>query len=70
MPFFSPGDLPNLGIEPTTPAWAGAFFSTREATIEISLTEFSLDWFPSHRDTGPKDIKQLAQVVVQLLSHV
>ena len=26
MPFTSPGDLPDPGIEPTTPALAGGFF--------------------------------------------
>ena len=28
MTFLSPGDLPNLGIEPTSPALAGGFFTT------------------------------------------
>ena len=26
-PFPPPGDLPNPGIEPTSPAWAGGFFT-------------------------------------------
>ena len=32
LPFPSPGDLPDPGIEPTTfasPAWAGGFFTTK-----------------------------------------
>ena len=28
MPFPPPGDLPNPGIEPATPALAGGFFTT------------------------------------------
>ena len=27
MPFPPPGDLPNPGIEPRSPAWAGRFFT-------------------------------------------
>ena len=29
LPFFSPGDLPDPGIELTSPAWAGGFFTTK-----------------------------------------
>ena len=28
LPFPSPGDLPNSGIEPMAPAWAAGFFTT------------------------------------------
>ena len=28
LPFLSPGDLPNPGIEPTSPSLAGRFFTT------------------------------------------
>ena len=28
LPFLSPGDLPDLGIEPISPALAGGFFTT------------------------------------------
>ena len=28
LPFPSPGDLPDPGIEPAAPAWAGGFFTT------------------------------------------
>ena len=28
LPFSSPGDFPNLGIEPVSPALAGGFFTT------------------------------------------
>ena len=28
LPFLSPGDLPNPGIEPESPALAGGFFTT------------------------------------------
>ena len=30
LPFPSPGDLPNPGIEPASPAWAGGFFDTSQ----------------------------------------
>ena len=39
MPFPSPGDLPNLGIEPTSPALAGRFF-TVSATRETQASHF------------------------------
>ena len=29
LPFPSPGDLPDLGIKPVSPALAGAFFTTQ-----------------------------------------
>ena len=29
LPFLSPGDLPNPGIEPESPALAGRFFTTK-----------------------------------------
>ena len=40
VPFPSPGDLPNSGIEPTSPALAGRFF-TREPPEKPSLKEVS-----------------------------
>ena len=30
LPFPSPGDLPGLGIKPTSPALAGEFFTTEQ----------------------------------------
>ena len=39
MPFPPPGDLPDPGIEPTSPALAGRFFTTeplREARLSLS----------------------------------
>ena len=44
LPFPSPGDLPNPGIEPTSPAVAGRFFTTREvfwATREPSSPTYT-----------------------------
>ena len=35
LPFPPPGDLPDPGIEPTSPALAGRFFTT--APLEFSL---------------------------------
>jgi len=37
LPFPSLGDLPNLGIEPTSPALAGRYFAT-EPTWNLKLT--------------------------------
>ena len=40
LPFPSPGDLPNLGIEPTSPALAGKFFTTEapgKPTLDFEL---------------------------------
>ena len=34
LPFPPPGDLPNLGVEPVSPALAGEFFTT-EPPLEI-----------------------------------
>ena len=31
LPFSSPGDFPDPGTEPASPALAGEFFNTREA---------------------------------------
>jgi len=41
LPFFSPGDLPDPGIKPASPALAGRFFTTR-ATGEAICKEISL----------------------------
>ena len=35
--FPSPGDLPDPGIEPTSPALVGGFFTIREANLGIKL---------------------------------
>ena len=40
LPFPSPGDLPNLGIEPTSPALAGKFFTIEapgKPTLDFKL---------------------------------
>ena len=54
MPFPSPGDLSNSGIEPTCPAMAGGFFTTEppgtvstdrgDGQREKKTTEFSVIW--------------------------
>ena len=41
LPFPSPGDLPNPGIGPTSPALAGEFFTTEPPRMpDISVTEY------------------------------
>ena len=46
LPFPSPGDLLNLGIEPVSSALAGVFFTT-ESSGSISCSAVS-DSLPSH----------------------
>ena len=44
LPFPSPGDLPNLGTEPTSPALAGGFFTTESSqrpTLKIQIQKLS-----------------------------
>ena len=47
LPFPSPGDLPDPGIEPTTfasPAWAGGFFTTKPPGRSLLLSNTELHW--------------------------
>ena len=39
LPFLSLGDLPNPGIEPVSPAWAGGFFTTELPGKPIILVD-------------------------------
>ena len=41
LPFPSLGDLPNSGIEPMSPAWAGGFFTTKSSP-ELTLLSYFL----------------------------
>ena len=48
MPFPSPGDLPDPGIEPTSPALADRFFTAEppgKPTMEINDRRFHFKWF-------------------------
>ena len=38
LPFSSPGDLFDLGIEPVSPAFGGRFFTTEPPGKPLSLT--------------------------------
>ena len=40
LPFPSPGDLPDPGIEPTSPALAGRFFTTEQPGIVDSKSKY------------------------------
>ena len=42
LPFPTPGDLPNLGIKPMSPALAGGFFTTSSTWENISSVQFRL----------------------------
>ena len=39
LPFPSPGDLPDPGMEPTSPAWAGRFFTTEQIFRAVNCSE-------------------------------
>ena len=41
LPFPTPGDLPDPGIEPTSPMLAGAFFTTEPPRKPISFSYFN-----------------------------
>ena len=41
LPFPPPGDLPNPGIKPTSPALAGRFFTTELPGKPITMFEFN-----------------------------
>ena len=41
LPFPTPGDLPDPGIEPTSPMLAGAFFTTGPPRKPISFSYFN-----------------------------
>ena len=43
MPFTSPGDLPDPGIEPASPALAGGFFTTESPGQTYLLVSVSLE---------------------------
>ena len=52
LPFPSPGDLPNPGIEPTSPELAGRFFTTeppREAQLEKTRQKNENTAFKTYR---------------------
>ena len=42
LPFLSPGDLPNTGIEPASPALAGGFFTTKPSGNPRELFSWTL----------------------------
>ena len=51
LPFPTPGDLPNPGIEPTSPALAGSFFSTElcgKLLADCSCSRNIFRWSWSH----------------------
>ena len=56
LPFPSPGDLPDQGIEPMSPALAGGFFTT--STTCTSPRLFSRESYPHHRTTDWLQIKK------------
>ena len=42
LPFPSPGDLPDPGIKPVSPAMAGGFFTTANGMVKYGEPIFSL----------------------------
>ena len=50
LPFSTPGDLPDPGIKPVSPALAGGFFITREAPkISMCMCAKLLQCIPSYK---------------------
>ena len=47
LPFLSPGDLPNSGIEPMSPALAGGFFTTELPGKPFMLLMRNIKFVPS-----------------------
>ena len=41
LSFPSPGDLPNLGLEPASPAWQADFFRSQNSVREVLLSRTS-----------------------------
>ena len=63
LPFPSPGDLPNPGIEPKSPALAGRLFATEppeksSRSTTVNQSTFRSESRDQHTDTGCKDITQ------------
>ena len=52
LPFPSPGNLPNQGIKPASPALAGRFFTT-ETLRKPLLTHTCVIWYSNNIDTSP-----------------
>ena len=52
LPFPSPGDLPNPGIEPVSPAWEGGFFTAElpEKSLKCDCGSFHCS---GHRNQKP-----------------
>ena len=50
LPFPSPGDLPDLGIKPTSPALAGKFFTTKHLGSPFIRYTFSHVNIPLYDD--------------------
>ena len=44
MPFPSPGDLPDPGIKPPSPALAGRFFTTEPRGTPLKAESYVLFW--------------------------
>ena len=58
LPFPSPGDLPDPGIEPVSPAMAGGFFTTESSgkpSIIIPWSLSSLSYWITQTSLGDKD---------------
>ena len=42
LPFPLLGDLPEPGIEPTSPVWAGGFFTTEQPGKPMDINDFNV----------------------------
>ena len=64
LPFPSPGDLPNPGIEPTPPALAGRFFTTEPPGKPMDKLQMEKK-SSAYPQKGEKDLHRTTKVVIQ-----
>ena len=69
MPFPSPGDLPNPGIEPQSPARAGGFF-TSESLGKPNSAVMNMLYTHTHTHTHTQKWAQSSQARVPQLASV
>ena len=71
LPFPSPGNLPQPGIEPTSPARAGTFFTTESPTSDIKQNEimpFEVTWMDL--ETVISEVSQTGEDKYRMISLI
>ena len=69
MPFPSPGDLPDPGIEPTSPALVGGFFTTEPPHLGSSLIVQSVKNLPAVQETWVRSLGQKDPLEKEMATH-